>query len=103
MKKRIAVVGWSTGENSFGVTKPYLEYFSQFGEVEILTPKKGITEGLDLVVLPGGMDVSSSKYGQVPGFMNSNPDVFKEYFYEQNLSQYIDAGIPIFGICLGFN
>lgn len=97
----IGIVGWSTGESSFGVTKPYLQYFSSFGQVEILTPSKYIREDIDLVVLPGGQDVSSSIYGEVPGFMNSNPDLFKEYFFMNNLEQYIESGKSILGICLG--
>lgn len=101
MKKIIGLTGWSTGENSFGVTKPYLEYFSHFGQVEILTPQKGIREDIDLLILPGGKDTNTSNYGQVPGFMNSDPDLFKEYFFKQNLPQYIEAKTPIFGICLG--
>jgi gamma-glutamyl-gamma-aminobutyrate hydrolase PuuD len=28
--------------------------------------------------------------------------VFKQFFYEKRLSLYIDANIPIFGICMGF-
>lgn len=100
MKKTIRIVGWSLGENSFGVTKPYLEFFSQFGQVEVLTPREGMSE-CDLLVLPGGADLSSIEYGEVPGFMNTNPDLYKEYFYKQNLQQYIDAKIPIVGICLG--
>ena len=101
MKKKILIVGWKTGENSFGVTAPYLEYFSQFGQVEIATPQEGIREDIDLLILPGGKDLSSSIYGQVPGFMNSDPDLFKEYFFKQNLPQYIEAKTPIFAICLG--
>jgi putative glutamine amidotransferase len=99
--KHIGIVGWSTGENSFGVTKSYLEYFSKFGIVEILTPQEGIREGLDLVVLPGGKDTPSYRYGMAPSFMNSESDAYKEYFFEVNLQQYIDAQVPIFGICLG--
>ena len=101
LPKKIGVVGWSTGESSFGVTKPYLQYLSTFGQVEILTPSKYIREDIDLVVLPGGQDVSSSIYGEVPGFMNSNPDLYKEYFFLNNLESYIEAGKSIFGICLG--
>lgn len=97
---KIGIVGWAVGQNSFGVTNPYLEFFSQYGQVEILTPKKGMSK-LDLLVLPGGADLSSSEYGEVPGFSNNNPDLYKEYFYKQNLQQYIDAKTPIFGICLG--
>lgn len=101
MKKKLGITGWATGENSFGVTKPYLEYFSQFGQVEILTPQEGIRKDIDLVVMPGGKDSNPIKYGQVPGFMTSDPDVFKEYFLNKNLQQYIDNKTPILGICLG--
>lgn len=101
MSKKIGIVGWAVGQNSFGVTNSYLEFFSQYGEVEILTPKKGVVP-LDLLVLPGGADLSSSEYGEVPSFSNTNPDLYKEYFYKQNLQQYIDNGTSIFGICLGF-
>lgn len=102
MRKEIGIIGWSTGDLSFGCTKTYLEYFSQFGHVNILTPDENIREDLDLVVLPGGLDTASSNYGEKPGFMNSSTDVYKDYFVENNLRKYIDAGIGVFGICLGF-
>ena len=98
--KRILIPGWSLGDSSFGVTKPYLEYFSQFGQVEILTPRKEIVD-CDLLVLPGGMDQSPKDYGEVPGFYTGNTDVYKDYFFHKNLPQYIDNKTPIFGICLG--
>lgn len=100
-KKRILIPGWSLGENAWGVTKPYLNYFSQFGQVDILTPREEIVEGADLLVLPGGADINPNSYGQVPGFYTGNTDVYKQYFFEKNLPQYIDAGVPVFGICLG--
>ena len=99
--KRIGIVGWSMSDNTFGVTKPYLEYFSYFGQVEILTPRKEMVEGLDLLVLPGGKDANPLTYGEVPSFSTSDTDVFKEYFFKQNLPQYIQAKVPVFGICLG--
>lgn len=104
MKKRplIGIVAWSTGENSFGVTKPYLNHLSHFGDTIILTPQRGIVDNLDLIVLPGGKDMASVKYGAVPGYYNSDPDQYKEFFVENNLQQYIDAGVPIWGTCLGF-
>lgn len=101
--KKIAIVGWNTGDNSFGITKPYAEYFSQFGKLIILTPSDEIVEGIDLLVLPGGLDLApSSMFGVAPSYYTSNTDVMKQYFYETTLPQYIMAGIPIFGICLGF-
>lgn len=98
---KIGITGWSTGENSFGVTKPYLDFFSNFGVVEILTPQKGIRNDLNLVVLPGGADTYAKKYDLSPGFFNSNPDVVKEYFVDTNLDLYINNGTPVLGICLG--
>ena len=98
--KKIAIPGWSLGDSSFGVTKPYLEYFSQFGQVEILTPRKDIVK-TDLIVMPGGLDVNPLDFNEVPSFNTSNTDVYKNYFFKQNLPQYIQNGTPIFGICLG--
>lgn len=100
--KKIGIVGWNQGENSFGASKSYLTWLNQFGDVEILTPKKGIVNDLDLLILPGGADLAPQSYGSVPGYYTSNTDVMKQYFYDNNLDQYIEAGIPIFGICLGF-
>lgn len=100
--KKIGIVGWSTGENSFGVTKPYIDWLSNFGLVQILSPQQGIDESLDLLVLPGGLDIAPQSMNQVPGFYTSNTDVMKQYFYDNNLDQYLEQGTPIFGICLGF-
>lgn len=100
-KKKIGIVGWKTGDNSFGCTVPYLDYWSKYGQVEILTPSKDIRKDINLLVLPGGADVSSILYNEVPGFRNTNPDLFKEYFFRQTLQHYIDAGVPIYGTCLG--
>jgi gamma-glutamyl-gamma-aminobutyrate hydrolase PuuD len=101
-KPIIGIPCWSLGDNSFGVQKTYLEYFAKFGQVEILTPNEDIREDLDLVVLPGGQDLQSTHYNAVPGFMNSLSDPFKDYFFKNNLPKYIEAGIPVFAICLGF-
>lgn len=99
---QIGIPGWSQGENSFGATKAYLHHLSYFGETRILTPKRTIDLDLDLVVLPGGKDTFSYKYGQAPGYYTQDPDQFKEAFMQINVPQYIEAGIPIWGTCLGF-
>lgn len=100
--KKIGIVGWRTGDNSFGVTLPYLQFASKYGKAEIITPaKEDDIRDLDLLILPGGMDVNPSNYGEVPGYFTSHTDVYKQFFLDNNLSNYINAGIPVFGICLG--
>lgn len=101
-RPKIGIVGWKTGDNSFGTTLAYLHHLNFFGEVRVLTPKKETDTDLDLLVLPGGKDTLPSRYGSVPGYYNSDPDQFKEAFIDLNLKNYIEAGIPIWGTCLGF-
>lgn len=100
--KKIGIVGWNTGDNSFGVTKPYIDWLSKFGLVQILSPQQGVDDTIDLLVLPGGLDIAPQSMNQVPGFFTSNTDVMKQYFYDNNLDQYLEKSTPIFGICLGF-
>ena len=100
--KKIGIVGWKTGDNSFGVSVPYIDWLSNFGIVHILSPQKGIVEDLDLLVLPGGADIAPQSFGEVPGFHTSNTDVMKQYFFDNNLDKYLANNTPIFGICLGF-
>lgn len=98
---KIGIVGWNVGENSFGATKPYMEFLSRYGDVYILPPSATILEDLDLLVLPGGKDTMSINYNQVPSFFNTDPDIMKEFFLLNNLGKYVANGTPIFGICLG--
>lgn len=100
--KKIGIVGWNTGDNSFGVTKPYIEWLSKFGIVQILSPQQGVDNTIDLLILPGGLDIAPQSMGQTPGFFTSNTDVMKQYFFDNNLDQYLENNTPIFGICLGF-
>ncbi len=101
--KKIGIVGWKTGDNSFGVTRPYAEFIQEYlgGTMYILSPQSGIVEGLDLLILPGGADISPKLAGGIPSFYTGNNDVMKEFFFTNNLQQYIDAEVPILGICLG--
>ena len=96
--KKIGIVGWSTGDNSFGVTKPYLEHIREFGTPIILSPDTFIPE-LDLVILPGGKDITNSGGYS---FWNSAGEAFLEYFDNNTLPKYIEASTPIYGTCRGF-
>lgn len=99
---KIGIVGYKGSDGHFGIGLKYAEYFSKFGFVSILTPNNYIDEDLNLVVLPGGPDLSPAILGQPPTFYNSNICPYREYFYQCNFPRYVEKGIPVFGVCLGF-
>lgn len=100
-RKVILIPGYAGKDsNNFGVGNNYLEFFSKFGDVRILMPHDEFVEG-DLLVLPGGLDISASSYGKNPGYKNTAGDQFKQHFYDKKLNLYVGK-MPIFGICLGF-
>jgi len=100
--KKIGIVSWPVGENSFGITTPYLEWLDMFGQVRILDYSEDFDPSIDLLVLPGGPDVDSARYGQKPNRRTGKPCPFREYFDEHILPTYIDNFVPTFGICRGF-
>ncbi len=99
--RKIGIPFWKVGDNSFGITLSYLMFAEKLGEVVPLMPIQSIREDLDLIILPGGADVDPLRYNEVPHYMTGKADMFKEYFDTTYLPQYINAGIPIFGICRG--
>jgi putative glutamine amidotransferase len=100
MIKKIGIPGYKS-ETTFGVGLYNLEYVASFGDPVILMPWEEYHKDLDMIYLPGGMDVNPKSYDEVPGFLTSNQDVFKQFFFEKRLWQYIEMGVPIFGVCLG--
>ena len=103
IKKRpiIGIPGWKTDENTFGVPISYMRYIMFFGIPRVLTMEEEVDHDLDLLIIPGGADVDTLRYGQMPHFYTSRPDPVKEYFDTVIMPKYIDAGIPLFGICRG--
>lgn len=100
---KIGITAYKSGEH-FGIGIAYAKYLQKFGTVIPLFPSVDILDGLDLVVLPGGPDLSPANIIEptLPSYNNNNVCPYREYFYRNNLPKYIDAGVPIFGICLGF-
>lgn len=103
--KRIGIVGWATGANSFGITMMYAAFFSKYGVVEIIMHNEmEARQGLDLLVLPGGPDVEVSRYldpNEPVSLFIGKPCPFKERFDRVLLPLYIAQRTPIFGICRG--
>lgn len=103
--KKIGIVGWKTGDNSFGITVPYMEYFSRFGNVHVLGTNDDMQADLDLLILPGGRDIATWKYvkpGEHISMTVGYSDPFLEQFDDRCLGRYIENGTPIFSICRGF-
>lgn len=91
--------------NSMGATLPYITYFERFGDVKVILPTSRVVDTtLDLLVIPGGPDISVTRYlnkkDRVSWF-NQKPDNLREYFDVNILPKYIEEKIPVFGICRG--
>jgi gamma-glutamyl-gamma-aminobutyrate hydrolase PuuD len=101
--KKIGIVGWKTGDNSFGITLPYAEFFSRFGTLEIIMPTEDTARDVDLLVIPGGPDVDPARYlGDSPmSFYMGKQCPFRERFDNVLLPEYINKRVKIFGICRG--
>lgn len=101
--KVIGIVGWVMG-NGFGITLPYMEFFSHFGNVRVLSPNDKEVHELDLLVLPGGPDVDVTRYLSADDKISmyvEKPCPFREWFDITMLPEYMKKRTPIFGICRG--
>lgn len=106
-KKLIGVVAsnyyFSTTTDRYGLNSAYYRFLKKFGSVVIIPATDDyIHKNLDLLVLPGGADVLSTRYGQKPDVLCGKSDIHLEYFDTYILPQYIENRTPIFGICRGF-
>lgn len=101
--KLIGIVGTALGDRPrVGVDQRYIDYFEQFGNTIIVDSRQdGVIDKLDLLVLPGGPDVNTYRYGQAPerdcGYFSNALDRFDT----EVLPRYIEIKMPIFGICRG--
>jgi putative glutamine amidotransferase len=98
---RIGIPGSET-DGVFGVHTNYLYWIEQVGTPVIVTPS--LEEPLKFlygIVLPGGADIYPGKYGQWPEYRTSKPNTYLEYFDDHVLPLFVEAKLPIFGICRG--
>lgn len=103
MKKLIGVIASPQTAMVSGLNSAYIEFFRQFGDVIILDPVSDrVMTDLDLLVLPGGADVNPLRYHDKPSLFTNKPNISYEYFDTVMLPKYISVGVPIFGICRGF-
>lgn len=101
--KYVGIPGWivDTKRSYFGASVNHLEFISYCGGIpRIIFPEEDLAN-VDMIYLPGGPDLSPDEYGQNPGFRNSDADQFRMHFFKNKLKLYVQAEIPIFGVCLG--
>lgn len=99
--KKIGIVAHFPTQNTVGITRAYIDFFSTFGEVILLTPWDNTVRDLDLLVLPGGPDVNPFRYLTEEDDLDlrvGSPCVVREFFDKKFLPQYIAKNTPIFGI-----
>ena len=99
--KKIGILTWKLGDNSFGVTTPYLEWLDMFGSIRLLDYAEEFDGSLDLLVIPGGPDIDPNRYGEKPGRQTGKSCPYREYFEQHVLPIYIDNFVPILGVCRG--
>lgn len=102
MNKLIGIIGYSTGENSFGAAKSYVDWAMQFGTAVVIAPTDEAREEFDLIIGPGGPDVNPSSYNAVPGMFTSRSEPMKEYFWDHVYPKYEEMGTPMFLTCASF-
>jgi len=105
-RKVIGIPGYiNTKAESFGVGVSYASWLSKFGDIRVISPHedpKVVSNEIDLLVLTGGADLRPDVYGATPAFRTGHQDPIKQAFFDHKLDDYIGSGVPIFGICLGF-
>lgn len=80
----------------------YSNFIAHFGKIVPISAYDDHVHNIDLLIIPGGADVDPSRYGKRPIWQSGNPNIQLEDWDKYMLRQYINAGIPIFGICRGF-
>ena len=101
MEKTIGILAWDVSpKETMGVTTPYLQWASQFGKVRMVMFDE-FRKDIDVLILPGGIDVDSARYSKAPDFSNSRPNQFLEWFDKEVLPYYINEEFKIFGVCRG--
>lgn len=103
----IGLVGKLTEGDGFGIRKHYVDMFRQWGSVLVLDALskeefEGLRPALDLLVLPGGADVATYRYDAIPGLFTQKADQHLEHADLTLLPWAIEMGLPVFGICRGF-
>ena len=105
MKNRLKILMYADSfDNRVGQTIPYMEYFSQFGEIILVHTQSDIPtlmEMGDILVVPGGADVDSADYNERPNFRNGRANMHYQWLDENLLKPWLEELRPTIGVCRG--
>lgn len=97
--KIIGIPGYKKYDH-FGISLSYINFISKFGIPLIITPDHvSSIPKVDMLYLPGGLDVNPLQYGDKPSYYTQNPNVLLEWFDHKILPYYISNKTPIFSVC----
>lgn len=104
MKNPVILIYANVFDTSVGQTQAYMNFFSQFGDVVMVTSEMDLNRMIefgDILALPGGMDLNPDRYGSKPGFEMKVINAHYEHLDRYLLLPWIETGKPIIGICRG--
>jgi putative glutamine amidotransferase len=87
----------------------YIEGITRAGGLAVMIPPqqidaegaKSILSSLDGLMICGGRDVESARYGQTPHEKAEEPDRLRDELEDQLLNAAVELGVPFLGICRG--
>lgn len=88
-----------------GVTTPYMNFLRLFGKpyfIDTTTTYEDVVKNCDVLLIPGGADVDSSRYNEAPHPTNSRVNVHYEWMDKKILTPWLVDNRPTIGICRGF-
>lgn len=101
---RVGFLADVNSTNQFTFNQPYYNFCRQIStDITLISPIDGCKpEDIDILILPGGSDVYSGRYGAVayPGTVYPPNNNF-EFFDTNHLGDFIEKNVAIFGICRG--
>ncbi len=102
-KKLIGIVAnESETEGRFWVNTNYIRYYQTYGTVTLIDPHDPqVNEDLNLLVLPGGADISPGRYGMYHNVDISFPNRALETWDAITLPKYVKIGMPMYCVCRG--
>jgi anthranilate/para-aminobenzoate synthase component II len=97
--------GGSYAIDTYGADLNYVRYFHKWGDIELITPLipwEKYLDRIDVLVVPGGLDVDPRRYNEKPHSQTSNPNLDFEYLDEKLLHEWmVVQKRPVVAICRG--